>query len=250
MEQNHKGSGTISNLKPKTAFKAGLLTGLGIMFVIGFFVLLGVMLSGKGWSIGDSDNTNDTNQVANQNTNDNNDIVLQPVDKNKDWIRGDKDAKVSVITFSDLDCPFCARFHDTMNEILTEYDNVNWVYRHFPLTSLHPEAAKKAEAAECVGEQGGNEKFWEFLDKVFPAKPALADLGVIVSNMGLDANKFQECLDSGKYTSLVQNESQQAQAAGARGTPYSIIVAGNTKIPVAGALPIDTVKSYLDSVLK
>ncbi|MBU1202659.1 DsbA family protein [Patescibacteria group bacterium] len=254
MEQHHSNKGPIDNLKPKAAFKAGLLSGLGVMFAIGFFVLLGMMLNGKDFSLGKNTNSNNNNQIANANTNDNAAaaaITIQPVDKDKDWIRGNKNAKVSIIEFSDIDCPFCQRFHDTMNEIMKEYGNdVNWVYRHFPLTSLHPEAAKKAEASECVGEQGGNDKFWEFLDKVFAAGTKVADLGVVVSNMGLNANDFQSCLDSGKYAAKVQDQSRQAQAAGGRGTPYSIIISGDQKVPIPGALPIDSVKASLDSILK
>lgn len=252
MEQHNSGKGPIENLKPKAAFKAGLLSGLGVMFAIGFFVLLGIMLSGKDLSTNkNSGNTN--NNVVNANTNANAAaaITIQPVDKDKDWIRGNKDAKVSIIEFSDMDCPFCQRFHATMEEVMKEYgDQINWVYRHFPLTSLHPEAEKKAEAAECVGEQGGNDKFWEFLDKVFPAQTKVADLGVVVSNMGLDADKFQTCLDSGKYAAKIQDQSRQAQAAGGRGTPYSVIVSGDKKVPIPGALPIESVKASIDSVLK
>ncbi len=84
-----------------------------------------------------------------------------------DHIRGDINAPVKIVQFSDIDCPFCKRFHTTMQEVMKTYgkDNkVAWVFRHLPLTQLHPDAANKAEASECVTEIGGNDKFWTFVD--------------------------------------------------------------------------------------
>ena len=124
-------------------------------------------------------------------------------------------------------------------------------YRHFPLPSLHPEAPKKAEAIECVGELGGNDKVWAFMDKLFVAtKPTLAQLPNIVKNLGLDSAKFTECLNSGKYTAKVNEQSQQAQAAGAQGTPYSVVLMGDQKVPINGAYPIAEIKTILDGLLK
>ena len=252
----HKQKGAIDNLKPKTAFKAGLTTGIGVMFIIGFFVLLGVILTDKT----DNDDTGSNgsnNIVVDDNNNNNNNgqqpsaVQLQAVSKENDWIRGDKDAKVSIIEFSDIDCPYCGRFHDTMKQVIDAYDGqVNWVYRHFPLTSLHPESAKKAEAVECVGELGGNDKVWQFLDKLYAGKTSLSQLGATVSSLGLNSSEFQTCLDSGKYKGAVSNEAIQAQAAGGGGTPHSVIVSGDTKVPMKGALPFNSIKASLDAILK
>ena len=261
MEENIKREkSTIDNLRPKTAFKTGLFSGLGIMFAIGFFILLGLMLNNK------DDNVN--NNVVLEDTNNNppaarapqpteaGEIVIKAVDKKNDWIKGDKDAKISIIEFSDTECPFCQRFHATMNQIIAEYDGqVNWIYRHFPLTSLHSKAQREAEATECAGDQKGNDGFWAYTDRLFeitPSNNGLADsqLTDIATYVGLDINKFQECLDSGKYTAKVQGQSQEAQTAGGRGTPYSVIIAGDQKIPIPGALPFESVKSTLDSLLK
>ena len=90
-----------------------------------------------------------------------------PAVTDKDWLYGDKNAPLTVIEYSDIDCPFCKRFHTTMQQVVSDYKGqVNWVYRHFPLISLHPDAQLKANATECVGEQGGNDKFWQYLDKL------------------------------------------------------------------------------------
>lgn len=252
MEDYHKDKSPIDNLKPKSAFKAGLLAGLGIMFAVGFFVLLGMMLSDKDFS-SDNKNTNDNNIVANTNNNADTgetQIVINGL-RDGDWLRGNKDAGITVVEFSDIDCPFCSRFHDTMNQVMADYGgDVNWVYRHFPLPSLHPEASKKAEATECVGELAGNNTFWSFLDKLFAGDETLSNIADIAASLGVDKAKFQECLDSNKYASKVASQSQEAQKAGGRGTPYSVILAGGQKIPIPGALPYESIKASLDSLLK
>lgn len=91
---------------------------------------------------------------------------MSPV-TDKDHIKGDINAPVKIVEYSDIDCPFCKRFHTTMQEIMDSYGKdgkVAWVYRHFPLTQLHPDAFNKAEASECITAKGGNDKFWSFVD--------------------------------------------------------------------------------------
>src|SRR3989338_2531696 len=98
----------------------------------------------------------------------------------RDHLRGDPKATVKVVEFSDLECPFCKNFHRTMQQVMSEYSGqVAWVYRHFPLDSLHSKARKEAEASECAAELGGNDGFWAYVDKLFEITP---------SNNGLDPN--------------------------------------------------------------
>lgn len=93
-------------------------------------------------------------------------------------LRGDPKATVKIVEFSDLECPFCKRFHLTMQQVMEEYSGkVAWVYRHFPLDSLHSKARKEAEATECAAELAGNDGFWAYIDKLFEITP---------SNNGLD----------------------------------------------------------------
>lgn len=236
----------LDSLSPRSAFKVGLLGGLGIMFAIGFFVMTGMMVTkGVGTKASnDADNKNVPSIPTES------DITLNEVTKD-DWMRGDKDAEITIVEFSDVDCPFCTRFHATMQQVLAEYDGeVNWVYRNFPLTSLHPEATKKAEAAECVGDLGGNDKFWAFIDELYTNKTALANISTVVGKVGVDVNKFQTCLDSGKFSQKVQDQTKDAVAAGGRGTPYSIIVADGQLIPINGALPFEQIAPQLDNLLK
>lgn len=94
------------------------------------------------------------------------DITLAEVTE-EDHIRGSFDAPFILVEYSDIDCPYCARFHETMTQVMNTYGDsgqVAWVYRHFPLTQLHPNAGLKAEASECFAELGGNDTFWNYLD--------------------------------------------------------------------------------------
>ncbi len=96
--------------------------------------------------------------------------VKAPNNKTDHW-RGPKNARFVLIEYSDFQCPFCDRFHPTAKDFITKNKNTAWVYRHFPLRSIHPYAQKLAEASECVWEQKGDDGFWAFADKVFEAMP-------------------------------------------------------------------------------
>lgn len=96
------------------------------------------------------------------------DVEVAPV-TDRDYTRGAENGAITIIEYSDIDCPFCKRFHTSMKELIAERDDITWVYRHLPLAQLHPNAAFKAEASECAGEIGGSEKFWTFLDGIIEA---------------------------------------------------------------------------------
>ena len=181
-------------------------------------------------------------------------ITVRPVDAKNDHIRGDKNAKITIVEYSDLECPFCKNFHNTMIQVLdANKANVRWVYRHFPLDSLHSQARKEALASECASEQG---KFWEFIDLVFQETTSndgldLAKLPDYARRINLNVNQFNACVSSEKYAAAIREDEQDAQAAGARGTPYSVILGpkGET-IPISGALPAAQVQSAIDSLLQ
>lgn len=180
---------------------------------------------------------------------------INPVTSN-DHIRGDINAPVKIVEFSDTECPFCKRFHETMQQVANEYKGqVVWIYRHFPLDSLHPKARKEAEATECANELGGNEKFWTYLDKIFEVTPSnngldLAQLPRIAEQVGLGKQKFQQCLDSGKYAQRVQQHLDDALKSGGAGTPNTIVIAPNDKkFVISGAQPYQAVKQVIDTAL-
>lgn len=174
---------------------------------------------------------------------------FRPVDAT-DHIIGATNAKVTLIEYSDLECPFCERFHPTVQRAVSEYpDDVRLVYRHFPL-SIHPGARPKALAAECANEQG---KFWEFIDAIFVAGASapVGDLSKIAQTAGVaNLAQWQSCLDSEKYAAKVSADEQDAQAAGGRGTPYTVVVNNDGKTGIVnGAQPYETVKATIDSLL-
>jgi len=142
-----------------------------------------------------------------------------------DAILGDEDALVTIVEFSDFECPYCARFYsDTMGQIVSEYIDtglVNLVFRDFPL-SFHANAQKAAEATECAEEQ---DQFWEMHDTIFENQAAITvdDLKQYASDLGLDTEAFNECLDSDKYYDEVQNDFQEGQSYGVSGTPAFFI---------------------------
>lgn len=176
---------------------------------------------------------------------------------NKDHIRGNKNAKITLVEYSDLECPFCKRFHPTMQDLLKTYgDKIRWVYRHFPL-SFHANAQKESEATECVAELGGEDKFWTYVDKMFEKTTsngtgfALDQLGPLAAEVGVNQSAFQSCLDNGKYEQLVKDQIADGTAGGVNGTPSTFLIdaSGKSQI-IVGAQPIESFKTAIDAVLK
>lgn len=181
----------------------------------------------------------------------------KPEVTNTDWYRGNKNAKVTLVEYSDFECPFCQRFHPTMTQVMKEFgDKVKWVYRHYPL-SFHANAQKAAEASECVGKLAGNEAFWKFADLYFErtagggtgfALDKLADLG---AEAGANKQAVQSCLDKNEMAQKVKDQMAAGTSEGVSGTPGTIIIdaQGNTQF-VNGALPFDQIKPMIDTALK
>ena len=181
---------------------------------------------------------------------------VKPVSED-DHVRGDRNARIALIEYSDLECPFCKSFHPTVQQIVDEYDGqVMWVYRHFPLDQIHAKADKEAEAVECANELAGNDGFWALLDKIFEVTPSnnglvLDDLPKLAGEVGIDEGAFKECLDSGKYAQRVEDDYQGGIEAGITGTPGNILLDTKTgeTILVPGALPFEQIKQSIDSLL-
>lgn len=188
---------------------------------------------------------------------------VRPV-SSADHVFGDPNASVKIIEFSDLECPFCKRFHYTMKQVVEAYKGkVAWVYRHSPIDQLHPKARKEAEASECAAELGGNTKFWAYIDRLFELTPSNngldpALLPKIATDVGLDGAKFTACVASGKYATKISSDLADAENSGGGGTPYSIVIAPNgKKTVISGALPfastdprLPAVTQYIDPAVK
>lgn len=149
---------------------------------------------------------------------------------------GDANATVSIIEYSDFECPFCTRNHATMKELMETEDDINWVYRHFPL-GFHANAQKAAEASECAADQG---KFWEYSDLLFDEGAEIANLAVHAETVGLNVATFQNCLDSEQYAQKAKDQMAEGSNSGVRGTPGNIIYNNKTgkAVMVSGAQPL------------
>lgn len=164
-----------------------------------------------------------------------------------DAVRGNPDATVTIVEFSDFECPFCGRFYSqTYGQIKSEYidtGKVKYVFRDFPL-GFHSKAQKAAEAAECAEEQG---KFWEMHDMLFENQNNIAvkDIKGYARDLELDGEAFDECLDSGKYYDEVQEDMADGAGAGVTGTPAFFI---NGQM-LSGAQPFSSFKQVIDAEL-
>ncbi len=159
--------------------------------------------------------------------------------------RGPEKAPVTIVEFSDFQCPFCGREVPVIERIMKEYDGkVRLVFRHYPL-DFHPFAEKAAEAAVCAAEQG---KFWELHNKMFENQNKLAvdDLKGYAKSVGVDAAKFDKCLESGEKKPMVDDDQKAGTAAGVNGTPAFFI----NGIFINGAQPYEQIKQAVDRELK
>lgn len=185
--------------------------------------------------------------------------AVRPVAKERDHIRGNPDAPVTLVEYSDFECPFCKRFHLTVKQVMDEFKGkVRWVYRHFPLDELHPvKARREAVASECAAEIGGNDAFWKFADRFYELTPSNNRTDIdkvlpqIAREIGLDKAKFESCLASSRHDRRVQEDFESAAASGGRGTPWSIVVSKSGKTyPLSGAQPYAAVKQLIDLALR
>ncbi len=159
-------------------------------------------------------------------------------------VRGNPKAAVTILEFSDFQCPFCVRARPAVNRVREVYgDRVRFAFRHYPL-DFHPQAQKAGEAAACAGEHG---KFWEMHDRLWdnPAKLQLSDLKAHAQGLGLDAAAFGTCLDSGRHAELVERDLRAGQAYGVSGTP-AFFVNGR---PLVGAQPFEAFQQVIDDEL-
>lgn len=171
------------------------------------------------------------------------------------YVQGDKNAKVTIIEFSDFECPFCKR-HDnagTVEQVMEKYgDDVNVVFSHFPL-SFHPLAQKAQEAAECVGEQGGDEAFYAFKKALFaqPSPTREAIKTVVAGINGVDAAEVETCIDAGTFAQKVTDMMNFGRKLGVTGTPGNIVMNNETGefTKVSGAVPVDMFTAPVDQYL-
>lgn len=232
-------------------FAIGAVGGFLLLCTVGFFVLLTMFLNGSSATFARNNVTNKEYIGAEAgNEAQGTDIRVLAVDEKVDHILGAKNPKVTIIEYSDLECPYCKSFYPITEQIVDIYGkDVALVFRHFPLTSLHPDAFKLANATECAAEQG---KFWEMLGTVFAGEGGGADatLRAYASKVGINVDKFMDCVTSQKYADKVDRDANDAIAAGGGGTPYSVIVGPNGETEaLSGALPFENVEAAIQKYL-
>lgn len=240
------------SLPPKTAFLVGIIGAVLCLGTLGF-IILGTCLATSSCGIGAGTASARALTIPSDGTTAGAaaDIpagTLADVTE-ADHIRGNKNASITLVEYSDFECPFCGQFHTTVQQVMKEYPNdVKIVYRHFPL-SFHPQAEPAALAAECADEQG---KFWEYHDGLFENQAQLgtAFYTQLAAQIGLNATKFQDCLTKQTYLSKIQAQSQEGASAGVTGTPGSFLVSASGQvIPIKGAQPYSVVKTSIDQLL-
>lgn len=229
------------------------------LFVPISIVVAGLIIAGAVFFTRDNGNANP--QVNNQNDKENTQqAAVDPV-TDKDHILGNPDAEIVIVEYSDFECPFCARFHPTMEQIMNEYGNdgkVAWVYRHFPLDQIHKSARTASEASECVAELGGNQSFWDYSKKLFESTPSSLSIENLKANaiaVGINEADYQSCVDSGRHKATVEANYQSglvlAKSDRSFGTPYSVIVSkkDGTQVTIPGAQSYSVLKQTIDSIL-
>ncbi|MBI1862776.1 DsbA family protein [Candidatus Microgenomates bacterium] len=168
--------------------------------------------------------------------------------------RGNKDARIVMVEYSDLECPFCKRIHPDLVKLYNDNGGkVAWVFRHFPL-SFHPKAQKSAESTECVTKELGNDGFWKMTDAIYEKMPTieLADLPATAASVGANEGTVKQCIDAGDTASVVKADQDEGTKIGVQATPTTVFYDTKTgkSQTVEGAVPYDQLKQVLDTMLK
>ncbi len=254
-------SRSIKIKRPSLSFLASITTRLlkiNIVYLLGFLLIIASFLIGvlitKVSYLEKGSNATLTEDLTGQTQPQQ---PSGPVDVSRGHlpILGDENAKVTVVEFSDFQCPFCkALFDESLPQIKKDYvetGKVKFAYRHYPISSIHPNAQKAAEASECANEQ---KKFWDYHDQLFinqadweslDTTAALAKFTEFAGSLGLDTAKFGQCLSSGKFEGAVSKDLSDGTAAGVSGTPATFI----NGIIVEGAVPYEQFKAQIEQEL-
>lgn len=221
-----------------------------IAIVIGFaMIAIAIFFSGSGPSTQRAVVETGGNQNAEQPAG-----VIRPVDET-DYIKGNPNAPIMIVEYSDYECPFCKAFHDTMNMVMDEYGasgDVAWAYRQFPI--LGPTSVRVTEAAYCVGELGDSSAYFAFSDAVFEreagSRTNMTRLNDYATIAGVDVEAFEECLDSGRMAGRVEAAVEDGRVAGIQGTPHSIVMVGDQQAVINGAQPYSVVRGIIETLLQ
>lgn len=183
---------------------------------------------------------------------------MRPVDAKRDHIYGRLDAPVTLVEYSDFECPYCKQFHPTVIRLLeNNAEQVRWVYRHFPLSFHNPGAQKQAEASECVAELKGNAAFWKFTHAIYARTEAggngfpLGNLRGLAEEVGVDGGAFTRCLDSGRMAERVYEDQADGVTVGVTATPIGFLLNEAGEVHrIVGATPLTQLQNMLDDLIQ
>lgn len=232
---------------------AGLIIGIGVGIGVSQLPFLKNALNKDIAGNAQGNGTNPTN-AQNQDVPGLHDINITPVTAGEHII-GAQNPKVTFVEYSDPECPFCKKFHDTMQQMVKAFPNdVQWVYRNFPL-DMHSKAKHEVTAMECAAEIGGNDVFWKYLDRleaITPANNGLdpKELNNIADFVKLDKQKFADCLKTDKYAVKVQAQISEAERNGGDGTPFTVVLApGDKKYLLKGHVDFQPLSDAVKKIL-
>lgn len=177
-------------------------------------------------------------------------VAKYPQVTDKDHVRGNRKAKYLLVEYSDLECPFCKRFHPVAKQFMEDMNGqFAWVYRHFPLDSIHSQARDESIASECVAKIGGEDAFWKFIDLLYEVTPAnngldMSKLSTYAEESGVSVSEFGSCYDNKETKSIVDEQAKSGEALNVTGTPGNFLINTKTKkvVFVPGAYPVDQLK--------
>lgn len=239
----------LETMPPKTAFIGGFVAAILVLGTVGFIILGNCMLKGTCSALVSQAADNNPTVITDPTTDPTSVPMGIPVVTDEDYILGDPNAPITVIEYSDIECPFCNRFHPNAQKTVDDYPGqVRWIFRHFPL-SFHPSAEPSANATECAGEQG---KFYEFLDIMYENQELLGTdfYKSTAKNLGLNTTQFNTCYDESKYSTKIRTQAQGGAAAGVEGTPGSFVIGPDgSAVPIRGALPYESVQQIINSMI-
>lgn len=175
--------------------------------------------------------------------------------KDADYLLGDSDALIKILTFVDFESPFSKQFHTTLKTIVSEYDEVAVVYRHMPLEQLFPNTKKIAITAECAGQLGGDRTFWKFADVIFDSRginqqTSMQKLPSFAKKVSLSSSAFATCRTSAVAKTAVETDEKDALARDVNGVPESFVFFDGEMSRIRGSQPYDVVKEIIENLLK